>query len=76
VRFSVTGRQDRRIRAAIEAVPDDAFTAWHFHAFVTDRNGDVLGIEGDHSRRAVVEQSIAELKSTGPGPHAVGQLHG
>jgi hypothetical protein len=35
------------------------------HAFVTDRDGDVLEIEADHRRHAVVEQSIAELKSAG-----------
>ena len=41
------------------------FTEWDYHAFVTDRDGDVLGIEADHRRHAVVEQSIAELKSAG-----------
>src|SRR3954469_16261348 len=117
-RFSVTARQDRRIRAAIESIPDQAwqpipywlstpevsgadvaetaytgfagdkhhartvrlvvrrvrptpgsqlalFTSWDFHAFVTDRDGDVLDIEADHRRHAVVEQRIAELKSAG-----------
>jgi len=118
VRFSITARQDKRIRAAIDAVSDDAwqpipywlstpevsgadvaetaftvfasdkqharqirlivrrvrptpgsqlalFTEWDYHAFVTDRDGDVLEIEADHRRHAVVEQSIAELKSAG-----------
>jgi hypothetical protein len=118
VRFSITARQDKRIRAAIEAIADDAwqpipywlstpevsgadvaetaftvfasdkrharqvrlvvrrvrptpgsqlalFTEWDYHAFVTDRDGDVLEIEADHRRHAVVEQSIAELKSAG-----------
>jgi hypothetical protein len=118
VRFSITARQDKRIRAAIETIPDDAwqpipywlstpevsgadiaetayscfagdkrhartvrlvvrrvrptpgsqlalFTTWDYHAFVTDREGDVLEIEADHRRHAVVEQSIAELKSAG-----------
>jgi hypothetical protein len=118
VRFSITARQDKRIRAAIETIPDDAwqpipywlstpevsgadiaetaysclagdtrhartvrlvvrrvrptpgsqlalFTTWDHHAFVTDRDGDVLEIEADHRRHAVVEQSIAELKSAG-----------
>ena len=32
---------------------------------VTDRAGDVLEVEADHRRHAVVEQSIAELKSAG-----------
>jgi hypothetical protein len=117
VRFSVTARQDKRVRAAIDAIRDDAwtpipywlstpevsgadvaetsytcfagtrdavevrlvvrrvrptpgtqlalFTAWDYHAMVTDRGGDVLELEADHRRHAVVEQSIAELKSAG-----------
>ncbi len=118
VRFSITARQDKRIRAAIDAIEESAwqpipywlstpqvsgadvaqtaytvfatdkrhartvrlvvrrvrptpgsqlalFTAWDYHAFVTDRAGDVLEIEADHRRHAVVEQSIAELKSAG-----------
>jgi hypothetical protein len=118
VRFSVTARQDKRVRAAIDAIPEDAwqpipywlstpevsgadvaetpftvfagdrrharqvrlvvrrvrptpgsqlalFTAWDYHAFVTDRDGDVLELEADHRRHAVVEQTIAELKSAG-----------
>jgi hypothetical protein len=39
------------------------FTDWDYHAMVTDRDGDLLEIEADHRRHAVVEQSIAELKS-------------
>jgi hypothetical protein len=39
------------------------FTTWDYHAFVTNRPGDVLEIEVDHRRHAVVEQRIAELKS-------------
>jgi hypothetical protein len=118
VRFSITARQDKRIRAAIDAIEESAwqpipywlstpevsgadvaetpftvfasdkrharqvrlvvrrvrptpgsqlalFTAWDYHAFVTDRDGDLLEIEADHRRHAVVEQSIAELKSAG-----------
>lgn len=41
------------------------FTDWDYHAMVTDRDGDLLEIEADHRRHAVVEQSIAELKSAG-----------
>lgn len=41
------------------------FTDWDFHAMVTDREGDLLQVEADHRRHAVVEQSIAELKSAG-----------
>lgn len=117
VRFSVTARQDKRIRAAIEAIAEDAwvpipywlstpevsgadiaetgyecftgtkdaiatrlivrrvrptpgsqlalFTTWDYHAFVTDREGELVELEADHRRHAVVEQVIAELKSAG-----------
>jgi hypothetical protein len=118
VRFSITARQDKRIRAAIDAISDDAwqpipywlstpevsgadiaeipftlfasdkrharqvrlvvrrvrptpgsqlalFTAWDYHAFVTDRNLPLAELEADHRRHAVIEQTIAELKSAG-----------
>ena len=121
VRFSVTARQDKRVRTAIDAIPEHAwqpipywlstpevsgadvaetaytafagtkdamevrlvvrlvvrrvrptpgsqlalFTTWDYHAMVTDRPGDVLHLEADHRRHAIVEQSIAELKSAG-----------
>jgi hypothetical protein len=41
------------------------FTAWDYHAFVTDRTLPLAELEADHRRHAVVEQSIAELKSAG-----------
>ena len=113
IEFSVTARQDKKIRAAIEAIDEDAwtpipywlstpevsgadvaetsytafsgkdaitvrlvvrrvrptpgsqlalFTTWDYHAFVTNRPGDLGEIEADHRRHAVVEQRIAELK--------------
>ncbi len=116
VRFSVTARQDKRIRAAIEGIDEDAwtsipywlsspevsgadvaeipftafsgkhavsvrlivrrvrptpgsqlalFTTWSYHAFVTNRHGQMLELEADHRRHAIVEQTIAELKSAG-----------
>jgi len=118
VRFSITARQDKRIRAAIDAIGDDAwqpipywlstpevsgadiaettftvfagdkrharevrlvvrrvrptpgsqlalFTTWDYHAFVTDRTLPLAEVEADHRRHAVVEQTIAELKSAG-----------
>jgi len=116
IRFSVTARQDKRIRAAIDSIDQDAwtpipywlsspevsgadvaeidfvafsgkdavpvrlivrrvrptpgsqlalFTTWSYHAFVTNRDGDMLELEADHRRHAIVEQAIAELKSAG-----------
>ncbi len=118
VRFSVTVRQDRKLRAAIQAIAEHAwapipywlstpevsgadvaettytcfsgttqpitvrlivrrvrptpgsqlalFTDWDYHAFVTDRAGDVLELEAEHRRHAIIEQTIAELKSAAP----------
>jgi len=116
VRFSVTTRQDKRIRATIESIAEDAwtpipywlsspevsgadvaeidfvafsgkfalpvrlivrrvrptpgsqlalFTTWSYHAFVTNRDGQMLELEADHRRHAIIEQTIAELKSAG-----------
>ena len=116
VEFSVTARHSKKIRAAIEAIDDDAwtpipywlstpevsgadvaetsytafsgaealdvrlvvrrvrptpgsqlalFTTWDYHAFVTNRSGDLVEVEADHRRHAIVEQRIAELKSAG-----------
>jgi hypothetical protein len=117
VRFSITARQDKRVRAAIDAIEESAWTpipywlstpevsgadvaetsytafagtkhartvrlivrrvrptpgsqlalfaTYDYHAFVTDRPGQRLDIEADHRRHAIVEQSIAELKSAG-----------
>ncbi len=118
VRFSITARQDTRVRAAIDTIEESAwqpipywlstpevsgadiaetlftvfagdktharqvrlvvrrvrptpgsqlalFTTWDYHAFVTDRDLPLAELEADHRRHAVVEQSIAELKSAG-----------
>jgi hypothetical protein len=69
--FAGDKRHARQVRLVVRRVRPTPgsqlalFTAWDYHAFVTDRNGDVLAIEADHRRHAVVEQSIAELKSAG-----------
>jgi len=41
------------------------FTTWDYHAFITDLDLPLPEAEADHRRHAVVEQSIAELKSAG-----------
>jgi hypothetical protein len=38
---------------------------YSYHALVTDRPGEMLELEADHRRHAVIEQSIAELKAAG-----------
>jgi hypothetical protein len=118
VRFSITARQDKRVRAATDAIDEDAwqpipywlstpevsgadiaetaftvfagdkrharqvrlivrrvrptpgsqlalFATWDYHTFVTDRDLPLPEVEADHRRHAIVEQTIAELKSAG-----------
>ena len=49
------------------------FTTWDYHAFVTNRPGDVLEIEADHRRHAVVEQTDRRAQERRPGAPAVGR---
>ncbi len=129
--FSITARQDKRVRAAIDAIDEDAwqpilywlstpevsgadvaetaftvfandtraartvrlvvrrvrptpgsqlalFTAWDYHAFVTNRDLPLpeVEVEADHRRHAIVEQTIAELKSAELAHLHVRQVHG
>jgi hypothetical protein len=110
VRFSITLRQHRSVRRAIEAIPDDAWTPipywleggadvaettytpfteypgavpvrlivrrvrptpgsqlalltfYDYHAFITDREGELLSLEADHRRHAEIENAIRDLK--------------
>ena len=38
------------------------FVNYSYHAFITDRGGDTLGLEADHRRHAEVENAIRDLK--------------
>ncbi len=38
------------------------FASYSYHGFVTDRDGDTLGLEADHRRHAEVENAIRDLK--------------
>jgi hypothetical protein len=40
----------------------ELFPDWRYHAFVTDRGGDLLVIEAEHREHAVVELVIRDLK--------------
>ena len=35
---------------------------YSYHAFITDREGDILELEADHRRHAEVENAIRDLK--------------
>ncbi len=61
-------RQVRLVVRRVRPTPGSQlalFTAWDYHAFVTDRDLPLAEVEADHRRHAVVEQTIAELKSAG-----------
>jgi Transposase DDE domain group 1 len=66
-----SGRDELTVRLVVRRVRPTPgsqlalFTAWDYHAFVTDRDLPLPEVEADHRRHAVVEQSIAELKSAG-----------
>ena len=38
------------------------FANYSYHAFITDRDGDTLGLEADHRRHAEIENAIRDLK--------------
>jgi len=38
------------------------FTEFSYHAFITDREGDMLELEADHRRHADIENTIRDLK--------------
>ena len=38
------------------------FTTYDYHAFITDRDGDMLALEADHRRHAEIENAIRDLK--------------
>ena len=38
------------------------FASYSYHAFITDRQGDVLELEADHRRHAEIENAIRDLK--------------
>ena len=38
------------------------FAAYRYHGFITDRDGDPLGLEADHRRHDEIENAIRDLK--------------
>ena len=41
------------------------FVNYSYHGFITDRDGDTLGLEADHRRHAEIENAIRDLKYGG-----------
>jgi hypothetical protein len=70
-----TKKDSRRCRLIVRRVPPTPgsqlalFTDFTFHAFITDRDGDMLTLEADHRAHAEVENSIRDLK------HGLGLNH-
>ena len=58
----------RRVRHHSELKHDQLFVTWHYHAFVTNRQGDIRDLDVEHRHHAVVELTIRDLKA-GPLAH-------
>ena len=52
------------------------FTTWSYHAFVTDRPGQMLELEADHRRHAMPRADHRRAQERRPGAPALGALHG
>jgi hypothetical protein len=69
--FASDKRHARQVRLVVRRVRPTPgsqlalFTTWDYHAFVTDRDPPLAELEADHRRHAIVEQTIAKLKSAG-----------
>lgn len=63
--FGAKGPQVRLIVRRVQPTPGSQLallTDWGYHAFITDRTGDLLEIEADHRRHAEIENVIRDLK--------------
>lgn len=40
------------------------FTAWHYHAFITDSTLELVAAEKQHREHAIIEQVNADLKDS------------
>jgi hypothetical protein len=70
--FGRKGRVMRLIVRRVRPTPGSQlalFCDYDYHGFVTDRDGDTLGLEADHRRHAEVEPAICDLK------HGLGLEH-
>jgi hypothetical protein len=55
----------RLIVRRVKPTPDSQLallTLYDYHAFITDRDGDLLELEADHRRHAEIENAIRDLK--------------
>jgi hypothetical protein len=63
--FGAKGRPCRLIIRRVRPTPGSQlalFVEFTYHAFITDREGDMLELEADHRRHAEIENIIRDLK--------------
>ena len=63
--FGNKGRPCRLIVRRVRPTPGSQlamFTEFSYHAFITDRDGEMLELEADHRRHAEIENTIRDLK--------------
>jgi len=63
--FGAKGRPCRLIIRRVRPTPGSQlamFVDFTYHAFITDREGDMLELEADHRRHAEIENTIRDLK--------------
>jgi len=63
--FGAKGRPCRLIVRRVRPTPGSQlalFVAFTYHAFITDREGEMLKLEADHRRHAEIENTIRDLK--------------
>ncbi|MGI8751551.1 MAG: IS1380 family transposase [Acidimicrobiales bacterium] len=63
--FGTRGQLCRLIVRRVPPTPGSQLALlvdWTYHPFITDRQGDMLDLEADHRRHAVVEDVIRDLK--------------
>ena len=63
--FAGKGQPCRLIVRRVKPTPGSQlalFATYAYHAFITDRDGDMLELEADHRRHAEIENAIRDLK--------------
>ena len=63
--FGTKGQPCRLIVRRVRPTPGSQlalFVEFTYHAFITDRHGDMLELEADHRRHAEIENTIRDLK--------------
>jgi len=66
----------RRTRHTTDGVQGVLFDDWEYHAFVTNRRGDLVFLDTDHRRHAVVELAIRDWKQGSGGNRAPSGIYG